>query len=118
MWLQKPVQRAVHDALRSKDHGVTGGSLVHSAPHINMTCRDVSEEHCRVSRDVGVLCFLSFRVSFSRVDGLTRIDKLTGASETPSNCANKETRLLWITHYPQTVTAVGQTNRRTETLLS
>jgi len=65
-----------------------------------MTCRDVSVENYRVSKDVGTLCFVSFRVSLSRVDVLTRIDKLTGASETPTNYSNKEARLFWITFLP------------------
>jgi hypothetical protein len=91
-----------------------------------MTCRDVSVENYRFSRDVGTLCFVSLRVSFSRVDILTRTDKLTGASETPSNYSNKETRLFWITVLPtDRVNALGyadgtdrQTDRNTDTLLS
>ena len=87
---------------------MTSESLVHNTPQRTTTCRDVIEEHCRVSRDVGALCFVSFHVSFSRVDVLTCIDKLTGASETPSNYANKEPRLFRITFLPtDRVTALG-----------
>ena len=78
---------------------MTSESLVHNTPHRNMTYRDVSEENCRFSRDMGAVCFVSSRVSFSRVDVLTRIDELTGASEMPSNYANKQTRLFWITFF-------------------